>query len=55
MGEASDSADDFARTQAAGAGVNPFRRTLNDRLNATNVGFPCTVGTSVGVGYLNSE
>ena len=29
--------------------------TVNDSLDALDVGLPCTVGTSVGVGNLNTE
>ena len=29
--------------------------TVNDSLDALDVGLPCTVGTSVGVGNLNTK
>lgn len=50
-----DGTGDFARTQAAGAGVYPSGRTFNNRLYAAYIGFPGTIGTSVGVGYLDTE
>ena len=38
---------DLARTEATGAGIHSARGTVNDSLNALNVGLPGTVGTSV--------
>lgn len=51
----SDSTGDFPRTQATGAGVNPFRRAVHNRLDTHDIGLPGTVGPSVGVGNLNAE
>ena len=51
----SHSASDLSGTQAAGAGVHTLGGTVNDRLNAADVGLPAAVGTSVGVGHTDTE
>jgi hypothetical protein len=51
----SDSTLNFSGTQAAGAGVNPLGRAVDDRLDATYVHLPCSAGTSVRVGNLRAE
>ena len=51
----SHSASDLSGTQAAGAGVHTLGGTVNDRLNAADVGLPATVGPSVRVGHTNAE
>ena len=48
-------AGDLSGTQAAGAGVHTLGGTVNDRLNAADVGLPAAVGTSVGVGHTDTE
>lgn len=45
----------FAGTQAARAYVNGLRSAVYDSLNASDVGLPCSVGLSVGMGYCESE
>jgi hypothetical protein len=42
-------------TEASGTSVHMARSSVNDSLNTLNVGLPSTVGTSVGVGNLNTE
>ena len=51
----SHSASDLSGTQAAGAGVHTLGGTVNDRLNAADVGLPAAVGTSVGVGHTDTK
>ena len=51
----SDCAGHFTGTQAAGAGVNPLRGTVNDRLYTSHVCFPGAAGTPVRVGNLHAE
>ena len=53
--ERSHSASDLSGTQAAGAGVHTLGGTVNDRLNAADVGLPAAIGTSVGVGHTDTE
>lgn len=45
----------LAGPQATGAGINPFRGTIHNSLDTLDIGFPSAVGTSVRVGYLNTE
>ena len=49
------SAGDLTAAQAACACVNMLRTSVHDRLDALHIGLPSTVGTSVGVGYLNAK
>ena len=51
----SDRSRDLAGTQAARAGVNSARGTVNDRLHSLYVGLPGSVGPSVGMGNLDTE
>ena len=51
----SHSASDLSGTQAAGAGVHTLGGTVNDRLNAADVGLPAAVGTSVRVGHTDTK
>ena len=51
----SDGAGNLAGTQAASAHVDVLGGTIDDRLDATDVGLPGAVGTSVRVGDLNTE
>lgn len=45
----------LAGTQAAGASVYTLRCTVNKCLYSSDIRFPCSVGTSVGVGNLDAE
>ena len=51
----SDGTLNLIGTEASGTSVHMARSSVNDSLNALDVGLPCTVGTSVGVGNLNTE
>ena len=51
----SDSTLDLIGTEASGTSVHMAGSTVNDSLDALDVGLPCTVGTSVGVGNLNTK
>ena len=55
MPDKSDSALDLVGTQASGTGIHVARRTVHNGLDPLHVGLPCPVGTSVGVGDLNTE
>ena len=55
LSEKSDGAGNLAGTQAASAHVDVLGGTIDDRLDATDVGLPGAVGTSVRVGDLNTE
>ena len=50
-----DSTLDLVGTEASGTSIHMARSTVNNRLDTLDVGFPHTVGTSVGVGNLNTE
>ena len=51
----SDSALDLIGAEASGTSVHMAGSSVNDSLNALDVGLPCTIGTSVGVGDLDTE
>ena len=51
----SDSPLDLVGTEASGTSVHMARSTVDNSLNALDVGLPGSVGTSVGVGHLNTE
>ena len=51
----SDSTLNLVGTEASGTSVHMAGSTVNDSLDALDVGLPCTVGTSVGVGNLDTE
>ena len=51
----SDSTLDLIGTEASGTSVHMAGSTVNDSLDALDVGLPCTVGTSVGVGNLDTK
>ena len=51
----SDGPSDLAAAEAAGAHVNVLRGTVDDGLNALDVGLPHTVGATVGVAHLDTE
>ena len=50
-----DSTLDLIGTEASGTSVHMAGSTVNDSLDALDVGLPCTVGTSVGVGNLDTK
>ena len=51
----SDSAGNFARTEAMSAHIDVLRGAVDDRLHALHVGLPGAVGTTMGVGDLDAE
>jgi hypothetical protein len=51
----SDGPLNLVGTEASGTSVHMARSTIDNRLDALDVGLPGTVGTSVGVGNLNAE
>lgn len=46
---------DLAGTQAPGAGVNVAGGSINDGLDTPYIGLPGSVGSSVGMGNLDTE
>ena len=50
-----DGALNLVGAEASGTCVNMAGSSVNDSLNALDVGLPCTIGTSVGVRDLNAE
>ncbi len=50
-----DCALNLVRTQASCTDVDMARGTVNNRLDALDVGLPCSVRTSMGVGNLDAE
>ena len=50
-----DGALNLVGAEASGTCVNMAGSSIDDSLNALDVGLPCTVGTSVGVRDLNAE
>ena len=50
-----DGALNLVGAEASGTCVNMAGSSVNDSLNALDVGLPGTVGTSVGVGNLDTE
>ena len=55
MPEESDSTLDLIGAEASGTSVHMAGSSVHDSLNALDVGLPCTIGTSVGVGDLDTE
>ena len=51
----SDCPLNLVRTEASGTSVHMARSTVHNGLNALHVGLPSSVGTSVGVGDLNTK
>lgn len=51
----SDCAGNLTGTQTAGTNIDMAGRTINDRLNALDIGLPRTVGTTVRVGNSDTE
>ena len=50
-----DSPGNFPGTQTPGTNVHMAGGTIDDSLHALDVGLPCTIGTSVGVGDLDTK
>ena len=50
-----DSPFNLVGTEASGTSIHMARSTVDNRLNALNIGLPSTVGASVGVGDLNTK
>ena len=50
-----DGALNLVGAEASGTCVNMAGSSIHDSLDALDVGLPCTVGTSVGVGNLDTE
>ena len=51
----SDRTGDFAGTQAASASVYVAGFSVNNSFYTTDISFPGSVGTSVGVGYFDTK
>ena len=51
----SDGPLNLVGTEASGTGVHMARSPVDNSLNPLHIGLPGTVGTSVGVGNLNTE
>ena len=51
----SDGALDLIGAEASGTSVHMAGSSVNDSLDPLHIGLPGTVGTSVGVGNLNTE
>ena len=51
----SDSSFNLVGTEASGTSVHMAGSSIHDSLDALNVGLPFAVGTSVGVGNLNTK
>jgi hypothetical protein len=51
----SDGALNLVGAEASGTSVHMAGSSVNDSLNALDVGLPCTIGTSVGVRDLDTK
>jgi hypothetical protein len=51
----SDSTLNLVRTQTSGTSVHMARSTVDNSLDPLDIGLPGTVGTSVGVGNLDTK
>ena len=51
----SDGALNLVGAEASGTCVNMAGSSVNDSLDALDVGLPCTIGTSVGMGNLDTK
>ena len=51
----SDSAFNLVGTEASGTSVHMARSTVDNSLDTLDIGLPSTVGTSVGVGDLDTK
>ena len=50
-----DGALNLVGAEASGTCVNMGGSSVNDSLDALDVGLPCTIGTSVGMGNLDTK
>ena len=50
-----DGALNLVGAEASGTCVNMAGSSVNDSLDALDVGLPCTIGTSVGMGNLDTK
>ena len=50
-----DRSGNFAGTQTPGTNIYMAGRAVNNCLNALHIGLPGTIGTSVGMGNLDTE
>ena len=55
MKQRSDRSLNLVGAEASGTSVHMAGSSVHDSLNALDVGLPCTIGTSVGVGDLDTE
>ena len=55
MAGKSDGPLNLVGTEASGTSVHMARSTVHDGLDPLHIGLPGTIGTSVGVGNLNTE
>ena len=53
--QGSDSPLNLVRTEASGTSVHMARSTVHNGLDPLHIGLPGSVGTSVGVGNLNTK
>ena len=51
----SDGSLNLVGTEASGTGVHMARSPVDNGLDPLHIGLPGTVGTSVGVGHLNTK
>ena len=51
----SNGAGNFTRTQTAGTNIYMAGRSVDNRLNALDIGLPCTIGTTMWMGNLYSK
>ena len=55
MCKESDSPLNLVGTEASGTCIHMTRSTVNNGLDPLHIGLPCPVGTSVGVGNLDTK
>ena len=55
LSQGSDSPLDLVGTEASGTSVHMAGSTVDNRLDTLHIGLPGTVGTSVGVGNLDTK
>ena len=55
MCRGSDCPLDLVGTEASGTSIHMARSSVNNGLDSLYIGLPSTVGTSVGVGHLDTE
>ena len=51
----SDGPLNLVGTEASGTSVHMARSSIHNGLNTLHIGLPSTIGTSVGVGHLDTE